>query len=180
MLYFAYGSNLNKREMQRRCPDAIPLRKFTLQDARLVFRGVADVIAEPGATCPGALWRITKDCERSLDIYEGIRSGLYQKVILPIERNGQPDELMMYVMNSTGIMPPSTSYLARVEQGYRDFGLPVAALHLAVRQSWDGKHKTFHERSRLHREGYAPRARVTGKAATGKNGSQKQKTRRVK
>jgi hypothetical protein len=173
MLYFAYGSNLNKDAMRYRCPAAKPISKFMMPNSRLVFRGVADCIEEPGADCPGAIWEITAACERSLDRYEGIGSGFYSKVFLPISGYPGEDNLMLYVMNSTGIMPPTAGYLETIKQGYRDFGLALKPLREAVRHAWQDKDKTFHERRRRHRDGYAPLAKagavpLTGKAATGK------------
>lgn len=182
MLYFAYGSNLNKAAMYRRCPDAKPVGKFTLNDARLVFRGVADVIREPGAICAGGIWRITDRCERALDLYEGCRgdNGMYRKVYLPIkgDRKGET-RLMLYVMNSSGIMPPSVGYLATIEQGYRDFKLDPSSLQDAVKRAWDDKDKQFQERARRHRDGYPPLARkLPVPTATGKKAVSKQESRK--
>jgi gamma-glutamylcyclotransferase len=159
MLYFAYGSNLNLRQMQHRCPDAVPLDKYMLRGARLVFRGVADVISDEGGTAPGGLWRITPDCEARLDRYEGYRpddpdGGMYSKEILLLD--DLPDgetELMLYTMNSTGIYPPSEGYYSGIVDGYRDFGLPLAPLRLALKHSHDAKHPSHVERRRTRRMG---------------------------
>jgi hypothetical protein len=183
MLYFAYGSNLNRAHMAYRCPQAKPLASFTLPDWRLVFRGVADCIEEPGAECPGGIWKITAACERALDRYEGIAAGLYRKVHLPVIGAGDEYQLMLYVMNSTGIMPPTESYLQTIIEGYRDFDLDVAPLEDAVRHAWADKDKTYFERRRRHRDGYkrlalpaaVPPAK-TGKAATGKQAASKRPT----
>jgi hypothetical protein len=155
-LYFAYGSNLNQRQMAVRCPAAIPLFKFALPDNRLVFRGVADCIVEAGASCPGAVWLITRECERALDRYEGFRpagDGMYRKDILPIEPFEGETGLMLYRMNSTGIFPPSEGYLASIREGYRDFKIATRPLHAAVRAAWDDKHPSHVERQRHRRNG---------------------------
>ena len=152
MLYFAYGSNLNKANMRRRCPRALPVGRFMLDDARLVFRGVADCIYEPGATCPGALWRITEECEHALDCYEGWPR-LYRKEYVPVTKFGGETTIMLYVMNSTGIMPPSQGYLDTIRQGYRDFGMKQAPLDAAVKASWDDKAPSHVERQRHRRKG---------------------------
>ena len=60
MLCFAYGSNLNLHQMLGRCPAAKPLGRFDLDDARPVFRGVADVRYADGKSCPGGLWEVTQ------------------------------------------------------------------------------------------------------------------------
>ena len=156
-LYFAYGSNLNLGQMQRRCPAATPLDKLYLPDAKLVFRGVADVVFEEGSTAPGGIWRLTPACEAALDRYEGWRpdqSGMYRKEYVEVE--GLPDgetEIMIYVMNSEGIYPPSDGYYRGIVQGYKDFGLDKAALKAALKHSYDAKHPSHIERKRTRRMG---------------------------
>ena len=143
MLYFAYGSNLHKDQMSRRCPAAEPLGKLIMPNTRLVFRGVADVVRADGVDCPGGIWRITAECERALDRYEGFRpeypdGGMYSKEY--VELDGLPDgeaEIMLYTMNSIGIYPPSAWYFDTLKQGYRDFGLPQAPLRAALEHSYD-------------------------------------------
>lgn len=176
MLMFAYGSNLNLEQMARRCPKAIPLGRQRVPDRRLVFRGVADCIADPGAVCYGGVWRITPDCEAALDIYEGVRAegGMYRKEYIPIKPmpDGE-DALLVYVMNSTGIFPPSAYYLSAIREGYRDFKLPNKAhvlLKHAVRDAWDDKAPTHIERRRHMRNGRPRLAQAPSPAmlATGK------------
>jgi len=159
-LMFAYGSNLNKEQMSRRCPAARDLGRLRLPDWQLVFRGVADVIREPGAACYGGVWRITPQCERALDRYEAYLpngNGIYRKEYIPIKPT--PDgvkEMMVYVMNSSGIYPPSEWYLQSIEEGYRDFRMPKAAyrkLDQAVWESWAEKAPTNIERERHRRKG---------------------------
>jgi hypothetical protein len=164
VIYFAYGSNTSKEQMRLRCPDAKPLGKFWLRSSRLVFRGVADCIYEPGSRCPGALYKITPECEDILDRKEGLMSGAYRKEIVRL--NGFPgeDRLMFYVMNSTGIFPPAERYLKRMREGYRDFGLPMRYLNKALLASWDDKAPTFRERKRHERDGRPQLARVSAKA----------------
>jgi hypothetical protein len=161
MLYFAYGSNLNIEQMKRRCPGATPLGRFSLTDARLVFRGVADCIYEAGAICEGGLWEITPQCEHALDIYEGISGGLYRKEY--VESDAGP--ILLYQMNSTGIYPPSFGYLATIRRGYADFKLPVSALSDAVKASHDDKHPSHHERKRHRRNGRPTLAKRENSAA---------------
>lgn len=164
MLYFAFGSNLNLRQMARRCPAAIPLQRFQLGDSRLVFRGVADCVYEPGSKCIGGLWRITPACLRALDAYEGIGSGMYRKEYTEVGRGKYAGEqVMFYCMNSTGIFPPSTGYLAGIREGYRDFKIPVKHLEAAVRDSWDEKAPSHIERQRYRRTGRPTLSRVVAK-----------------
>jgi len=184
MLYFAYGSNLNLDQMSRRCPNADPVGGFVLQDWKLVFRGVADIVPEAGQSVHGGLWRITPECEAYLDRYEGYRedgNGMYEKKHLMID--GLPDgetTVMFYVMNSIGIYPPSSGYFAGIKDGYRDFDLPVQPLIAALEASYDDKKPTHVERQRLRRTG-RPRlaARPSVVAAEHKSPKQRKAERKA-
>jgi hypothetical protein len=167
-LMFSYGSNLNVDEMARRCPAAVPIGEFQLPGWRLVFRGVADIIREEGAVCYGGIWCITPACERTLDVYEGVASGVYRREFIPIKspQHGT-NKVLIYTMTSTGIFPPSVDYLNVIRQGYRDFNIPEAgwhALSAAVRESWDDKAPSFIELRRYRRDGH-PTLAVRPKAA---------------
>lgn len=135
-LYLAYGSNLNKEQMKWRCPNARPVGRVMFENAMLVFRGVADVIECQGSAVPMGIWRITPSDERALDSYEGTGSGLYSKeeVWLP---NGK--SALIYLMNDSGVMPPSQRYADTIRKGYKDFGLDESYLDAAIARSFDDK-----------------------------------------
>jgi len=159
MLYFAYGSNLNLDQMARRTPAAMPVSPYVLKDWKLVFRGVADIVPAEGETVQGGLWDLTPECEAALDRYEGFNaehpnSGMYRKVYL--ERGDLPNgetTVMIYVMRSTGIYPPSAGYFDGIKVGYRHFDLPVAPLFTALEASYDDKAPSHIERQRMRRNG---------------------------
>lgn len=151
-LYFAYGANLCIDTMARRCPDAEPIEKFTLTESKLVFRGVADCIYEQNAVCIGGLWRITAKCEAELDRFEGISSGLYRKDYVPLQDHQEP-HMMLYVMNSTGIFPPTLHYADTIRRGYSDFDIPVKQLDDAIAESWDRRSPSRRETDRHVRHG---------------------------
>src|SRR5262245_49397714 len=82
-LYFAYGSNLNRAAMARRCPESRPVASGVLEGWQLTFQGVADVEPNQLARTYGALWKITgADLER-LDRYEGYPA-LYGRKLVTI------------------------------------------------------------------------------------------------
>lgn len=156
-LYLAYGSNLNFDQMSRRCPDATPIDYFMLRNWKLVFRGVADIEPARGETVACGLWWISEADEAKLDLYEGVRSGLYRKEYLPITTFRGQTCILVYVMNSDGIFPPSKYYLEGIEEGYEDFRMPKRARRLldkAVQQSWDEKAPSVYERQRYTRCGF--------------------------
>jgi hypothetical protein len=64
--------------------------------------------------------------------------------------------MLVYVMNSTGIMPPSDFYFDVIRRGYRDFRMPKVAYKLlneALADSWDDKNPSHLERQRHRRNG---------------------------
>ena len=87
MLYFAYGSNLNHKQMAQRCKDSSFIKKFTLKGYNLCFShktdksiyGHANVIKNNNFNVPGAVWSISKNDEKELDGYEGVDYNYYQK-----------------------------------------------------------------------------------------------------
>ena len=61
MLFFAYGSNLNQKQMKRRCKDSRFIKKITLKNYILTFRskyGAADIEKKMGKKVYGALYNI--------------------------------------------------------------------------------------------------------------------------
>ena len=128
-LYFAYGANLNKVSMAMRCPQATPYQSFELRGWQLDFAHHATIRPHPGRSVQGALWRITEDCERSLDAFEGYPD-YYTKRIL--EQDGR--EFMVYIMNPPLQGSPGAGYLDVIEQGYRDWNLDFECLDQAIDQ----------------------------------------------
>ena len=131
--YLAYGSNLNKRQMKRRCPDAVPVHAVIIRDYELVFRSVATIEPKPGAEVQCGIWKISAEDERRLDVYEGYPR-LYVKQDFRVVVNGKPITAMAYVMTG-GIRrkcPPSTEYLMTIMEGYADFGLDDKPLTIAA------------------------------------------------
>ena len=100
MLYYSYGANTNIDNMAYRCPKAKVVSSLVLPDYRLVFRGVADIEPANYNQVQGVLWDITSECENSLDIFEGVASGLYRKEYFCIKIGGKVEEVMFYKMNS--------------------------------------------------------------------------------
>lgn len=136
-LYIAYGSNLNKEQMQHRCPTAKPIAKAWLKDYQLVFQGHplnahANVIPAEGQEVPVAIWKITGKDEASLDIYEGVRGGYYTKEYMEVDVNGQKKEALIYIMAPRPYGIPADRYLQTIVEGYKDFHFPARILNEAV------------------------------------------------
>ncbi len=126
MYYIAYGSNLNFKLMNSRCPRAKAvfhlneLRVNKLFGWRLSFNRYANIIKDKNSFVPIGLWKITKHCEKELDIYENFPV-LYSKIYLKYKSI----KTMTYIMNSNKLLKPSNTYLKLIYQGYRDFNLDI-------------------------------------------------------
>jgi gamma-glutamylcyclotransferase (GGCT)/AIG2-like uncharacterized protein YtfP len=154
IFYWAYGSNLSERQMNKRCPRAIKYGPMSVKDCALVFRGVADVTLREGSTTPGGLWQITAECERELDVFEGVASRIYMKRYFRISIEGKKYTCLFYQMRSKeGIMPPSETYLDTIVRGYADFELCLDPLDVALQESWGNKQLTEHLLDRHERRG---------------------------
>jgi len=132
MLYFAFGSNLNRRQMLTRCPDAVPLERASLLGHRLAFQspngsgGIATVVPNKDATVVGALYDISRDDLKALDRYEGWPR-LYRRVMLEVvgEKSGNMDAII-YLLNPPCLnADPSPMYRDAIVQGYHDWDLPL-------------------------------------------------------
>ena len=159
-LYIAFGSNLSKRQMRQRCPTARPLGKFMLTEARLVFRGVADLEYAPGETVPCGLWSLYASDERALDGYEGVRvsNRYFKSEDIELRYGGKRQKALIYLMRSEGIYPPSEHYANILRQGYKDFGLDTSYLEQAIARSF-AKEPDEHTEARRARQLADPRQR---------------------
>ena len=134
MLYGAYGANLNMANMEVRCPEAQPMISFMLEGYRLVFNSVADIVRDDSAKVPIGLWKITKECEKSLDRFEGYPY-LYKKIKIDSDIPGAKGKIMLYVMRNKGVALPPAHYFNTIAQGYDDFGLDKDYLNWAVHEA---------------------------------------------
>lgn len=142
-LYFAYGSNINLDQMACRCPAAEVVGPVILDNYKLLFRGnyrgtgVATIKPHKGRKVYGLLWKLTPECEKSLDIYEGFPH-LYDKQSVTVhDDSGQEFTVMVYVMTDLCKTPamPSAGYYLGIRDGFIQNGLPVKALEKAVHYS---------------------------------------------
>ena len=132
MLYFAYGSNLNHLQMKRRCKDSIFIKKANLKNFRLTFRSkyrAADIEKKNKSIVPGALFEISKNDEKKLDIYEDFPI-IYKKYYF----NYYGKKVMTYTMvKKTIFRYPTKRYLNIVKKGYSDCKLDKKYLIKALK-----------------------------------------------
>ena len=140
-IYLAYGSNMNLKQMEHRCPTSEKLGTTELLDYELQFRGVennAHLTIEPckGKSIPVVLFAIEEEDERKLDRYEGVRIGCYTKENLTVTLNGREIEALVYIMAAGRTFNlPSDHYYEVCCQGYKDNGFDLALLEEALQKS---------------------------------------------
>ena len=135
-LYFAYGSNLWEDQMLKRCPDCRKLGRADLAGYRWIIspRGYANIVASERDAVEGVLYEISPADEVSLDKYEGVASGCYDKAELPLSHNGKDLIALIYIDPSLGEGPPKPEYITRINAGLADAGLSPEYVSRYVRK----------------------------------------------
>ncbi len=129
MYYFAYASNLSKKQMQARCPDSKPGFVAVLPNYKLVFTGwsrewrggKAAIKSSRGDKVRGAIYEVTDACLRQLDKYE---PGYIRLNVTVFDEDNQPVQAVTYVKaGQLDETMPSKEYGEIIRQGYRDWGI---------------------------------------------------------
>ena len=141
-LYFAYGSNINLEQMEHRCPDALLVGPVTLQNYELQFRGsgFATVAPKKGSTVHGLVWKLTPNCEQSLDRYEGYPRHYIKEAVTVQTADGSKIPVMAYIMAEPMCRQPALPYpryYRAIQQGFEANGLPVESLEEAWNRTID-------------------------------------------
>ncbi|MGF1651435.1 MAG: gamma-glutamylcyclotransferase family protein [Hyphomicrobiaceae bacterium] len=99
MLYFAYGSNMSPRQMQRRCPGARPAGTALALGWRFLIttRGGANIVTAPGHTVEGVLWRVERRHIALLNRWEGVPSGVYRRRVMTVHHGDKTRTAIVYV-----------------------------------------------------------------------------------
>lgn len=146
--YIAYGSNLNKEQMSRRCPNAKAVGTTVLKDYELLFKGSGTgfyltIEKKKGSEVPCGVWEVTGEDESNLDFYEGYPK-FYRKEDIDIKLRGLETDkesdvkAFIYIMDGKReIGMPSRFYMEVCLEGYSDFGfntVPLKAAYLKSRK----------------------------------------------
>jgi gamma-glutamylcyclotransferase len=124
--YFAYGSNLWRKQMQDRCPEHHVIGNGILKGYRWIIstRGYANIVKSTLDEVHGIVYEISESDERSLDHYEGVQSGAYRKEIMIVEVDSQSRECLVYVDPVEKEGRPKQEYIDRINKGISDSKLP--------------------------------------------------------
>jgi hypothetical protein len=146
MIYFAYGSNLDERQMALRCPAGRITGVAQLEHHRLCFprrspiRNCAVASIEPysGSTVWGVTYELTGDDLRRLDMREGYDPSLpedqnrYKRVAVKVVRlRGETVDAYTYVAlpePEPGL--PSPSSLNQIVNAAKSHGFPEEYLNI--------------------------------------------------
>lgn len=131
--YFAYGSNLDARQMQERCPGAISVGTGSIKGFSLSFTrhskkwngGVADIIESPEGLVWGLVWSLSEENLSSLDQYEG-HPTIYRRREMDIQM-GPEKKITAWVyevLQKKPLIEPSAEYLKVIVSSAAEVGLP--------------------------------------------------------
>jgi gamma-glutamylcyclotransferase (GGCT)/AIG2-like uncharacterized protein YtfP len=146
MKYFSYGSNLNIKLMDEKCPRAMPICSAILHNHILVFRGsqkgkgVAD-IKQTSAYDDfvfGGLYEIPDHYINILDASEHYPDIVDKKEIKVNLENGSTIKAFTYFLN--GNIERTTldsDYLNLMIQGYFYFSLPIEELQASIIKNYE-------------------------------------------
>lgn len=135
-IYFAYGSNMSVRRLQKRVPSANPLGVGRLADHELTFRkkssdgsAKCDIAPTDGRDVCGVLFEIDVRDEEALDRFEGLGRGYRKKLVQvfdPAERDTCAFTYFADRAYIDGTLRPYTWYLKHVLVGAEEAGLPAS------------------------------------------------------
>ena len=124
-LYFAYGANMERDAMRKRCPGATALGIAALRGHRYVIaRGYGAFARAPGRAVFGVLWRLTPRDLAALNLFESLDSGLYRRATFTVERDGKRARALIYVGRGGGRPRPMPGYQERVVASAADWRMP--------------------------------------------------------
>lgn len=136
-LYFAYGSNMNRAAMVRRCPTAQALGPAVLESHRF-FIGVdgwGSVKPSGGDTVHGVLWRLTPRDIAALHAYELLHRGLYDVRYLPVHFGARRRTAMIYLLRRRTPGKPKPGYVEVIAASARAWSLPERYIRSVERWS---------------------------------------------
>ena len=125
-LYFAYGANMERVAMRRRCGGAMPLGPAVLRGWRYVIaNGYGSIRPAAGAQVCGVLWRLTARDLAALNIFESLHSGIYRRAMMTVEIVGQRARALVYLARNGGSRRAMPGYQERIVAAAEEWALPT-------------------------------------------------------
>ena len=142
ILYFAYGSNLDGRQMRARCATARVGARAVLRNHALAFGGfsvrwggaVATLVPTPGAQVEGLLYVLQSADLRSLDRHEGCPWAYRRVRFAVIDETGRCVCAQVYLRALPNIAPalPAPGYARVLRRAYKRLGFDASQLVTAT------------------------------------------------
>lgn len=132
-LYFAYASNLDKKQIKRRCPNHELKGIAYLQGYTIAFTrcsderhgGVADIVKSfDDEVVWGAVYELSDEDICRLDDCEGYPDKYRREIVRLITPQGHDLEVFTYVANKQGIFLPHKKYIDQIVSGAEHLDLP--------------------------------------------------------
>ena len=148
-LYFAYGANMSRGAMSRRCPRSNALGLTRLVRHRLVVmrEGWLTVARDPRSAVHGVLWDLALADVAALDRYEGMAQGLYVKLTQPVVAERGARQAIVYIGANAGLGAAPPDYIADVIAAARSWPLPAEAIEALERIAAAGGRQSAVRRS---------------------------------
>jgi gamma-glutamylcyclotransferase len=132
MKYFAYGSNMDHKQMGVRCPGnkfhgpaKISGYKFVFDgDSRMRNGAVANIVEFPGGMVWGGLFEVSDANLAALDRYEGFPSSYQREELNVCQEADEVTKAIVYFRTNKKPGQPSQEYKEVVLRGAKDCGLP--------------------------------------------------------
>ncbi len=130
MYYFAYASNLSRRQMSERCPGSKPKFTAILPNHKIIFTGwvrkwrggTASIKPMQGGKVAGAIYEISESDVRLLDKHEGCPEVYDRMKVMVITADDDWVEAVTYIKREQSEEArPSPEYLAVIRQGRKDW-----------------------------------------------------------
>ena len=132
MYYFAYGSNMDWQQMQRRCPSSkfvciahlADYRFAIARHSRLRHCGTANIFVEPGSEVWGIVYDVSDEDLLTLDGFEdGYRRE--QVFVTALNDGHHPLQALVYIAEKEETVPlPNPAYKRHLTDGARHWQLP--------------------------------------------------------
>lgn len=140
ILYFAYGSNLDERQMQHRCAGARSLEVAVLHGYTLSFDGdsrtwrgpVASLDAQSGGRVHGLLYSLEAADLRALDRFEGYPTSYTRVEVEVLGARGATRRALTYMRPPAREQfprgAPPLPYLELLQRAYQRLGFDLTLL----------------------------------------------------
>jgi len=141
VLYFAYGSNMDEKQMRKRMKDEMGwcCSDYLVGNCKLIGRGVlkgyalkfnksasgpregyANIVPEEGSVVEGIVFEVDDNGMKRLDCREGVSSSNYYQKLLPIETEKGEKKCEAYIACQGQVkegLKPTEAYLKKLLAG---------------------------------------------------------------